>query len=673
MEIIKDYLIQPSDLELVRGLIDDRVGLLDGVENQLVRRRHFADAFSAGGAVAKVATLVELSKHDQTSFLSLPVALLLPRLLYLGQSYYDRREAVDLTWKMRMATAELVRTRGADMLTVEGWDKKRVESFANTGLSSILAQEWSTQPSNLGWEAGLIVGGLLAVNWFKEFGTALAVFGTSTLMKNLATKSYLNLSSRWHNLSKDLSTSIYKRKGMGVSIAPAKQEIKHLAEGYSKNSLWFNVVNSLMTVGLPSVLTVFDPSRIASYLFLGNLANGLSDTFTGLKTSSADLAPDLRDVREMLDHVSKYSSSIATPADWAKICEVNRLRPENYEGKIVDGLTWDEDYTDFDPFPITNGEHGVVIGDFEGIIGSNGDKKGLRVSINGPIFLQSKKIHRVIGETGGGKSVLMGMLSMNTKFDKGQMYVRMPHGKDIFHMTYEDMRKTIGYYSAWQSEILKRPMDDFGVQMLVSHGNISSYWKYCENTGVQPNPLVQDFLYTIERTDFDIPKDLVQREIYWRFFGGRGKVKEVDTNEWVDKFAKRKQNKASVKEALEQVDPFLEYLCTERLIGSELFREKDAKRISSTPYDMLSPGERARLQLMRALHDRPDIMIIDEVFGNVDLTMRVKIANRIKDYVASGRIVVVVTHQEDDSWAKLIGEYNGQTLKVEDNVMRLIS
>ncbi len=671
MEKIQDYLIQRSDLRLVKSLIDDPVGLLDDVENQLVKRRHFADAFSAGGAAANIATLIELSRHDQTNFLSLPLALLLPRVLSLSQTYYDRRQAVDLTWKMRMATAELVRTRGADMLAVEGWDKQRVESFAKHGLSSILAQEWRTQPSNLGWEAGLIVGGLMAVNWYKEFGTALAVFGTSSFIKNLATKSYLKLSTQWHNLSKDLSASINKRRGIGLSNTQAKQEIRHLAEGYSKNSLWFNIVDSLMTVGLPSVLTLLDPSKIASYLFLGNLANNLSDTYTGLRTSSADLAPDLRDVRHMLEQVSKHSSSIATSTDWSKICETNKLHPENYHGKIVDGLTWDEEYLDFDPFPIMNGRHGVLIGDFEGIIGSNGDKEGLSVSIKGPIFLESKKIHRVVGETGGGKSVLMGMLSMNTKFNKGQMYIRMPHGKDIFHMTYEEMRKSIGYYSAWQTEILKRPMDYFGVEMLVNNSNLASYIKFCEASGIEPCDTMRKFLSTISESNYEIPKDLVQREIYWRVFGGRGKIKEVDTNEWVDKFVRGKQDKKEVRSALAQVDPFLEFLSTERLINSKLFREKDAKRISSTAFDMLSPGEKARLQLMKALHDMPDIMIIDEVFGNVDPAMRITIANRLKDYANSGRIVIVVTHQENESWHKLIGEYVGSTLEVEDGIMKL--
>lgn len=669
MEIIKDYLIQPSDLQLIRGLIDDRVGLLDGAEQQLLRRRRFADAFSAGGAIANVAALVELSKHDTTSFLSLPLALLLPRFLSLGQAYYDRREAVDLTWKMRIATAELVRTRSTDMLAVEGWDNKRVESFANNGLSTILAEEWNTQPSNLGWEAGLIVGGLLAVNWFKEFGTALAVFGTSSFMKNLATKSYLNLSSRWHNLSKDLSASIYKLKGIGLSNEPAKQEIKHLAEGYSKNSLWFNVVNSLMTVGLPSVLTVFDPSRIASYLFLGNLANNLSATFTEIKTSSADLAPDLRDVRDMLEFISKHSSSIATPADWQKVADANKLTVKRHRNIISDGTTFDEEYVNFEPIRYMGNKHGLLIGDFSGVIGQSGEKNGLEVKIQGPIFLEAKKIHRVIGETGGGKSVLMGMLSMNTKFDKGQMFVRMPYGKDIFHMTYEEMRNTIRYYSAWQTEILKRPIDDFGVQMLASNSNLDLYHSYCKFKGLEPNGIMLRFLENIGKSNFEIPKDLVQRELYWRVFGGRGKVKEVETNEWVEKFVKRNESKQEIKQVLDQVDPFLVYLCTDRLISSTLFSENDAERISSTPYNMLSPGERARLQLIKALKDMPEIMIIDEVFGNVDPAMRVRIADRIKDFTNSGRMAIVVTHQEDESWNKLIGVYTGSTLKVENGVM----
>lgn len=84
---------------------------------------------------------------------------------------------------------------------------------------------------------------------------------------------------------------------------------------------------------------------------------------------------------------------------------------------------------------------------------------------------------------------------------------------------------------------------------------------------------------------------------------------------------------------------------------------------------MLSPGERARLQLIKALQDMPEVMIIDEVFGNVDPAMRVRIADRIKDFTNSGRMAIVVTHQEDESWNKLIGVYTGSTLKVENGVM----
>lgn len=659
---IKEYLISSKDVADIKGLIHDPLGVLDGMETQLLRRRRFADAFSGVQSLTNLVALTELASHDHLSALSLPVALVLPKVINLGKNYYDRREAIDISWRLRMATTELVRERSADMMDVEGWDKKRVESFAQSGLASILSHEWKTQPSNLGWEAGILVFGLIATNWWKELGLSSAVFAGSTIIRDQATKGYLKLSDQWHSFNKDLAAFIYKQRGLEKSKPISESKIKSLANGYSKNTFFFTLVDSMVSVGLPSLLTLLDPTRVASYLFLGNTANSISDTWTDMRTDSADRAPDLKEVRQMLEHIKRFGTVIATPTDWERIRSTNQLT----RSRSNEGLHSLEDiYDNFDPDEVMCGREGLLIGDFHSTLSrKHGDEK-IPIEIRGPIFLEKGKVHRVIGDTGEGKSVFMETLAMLRHFDKGAMFLRLGNwGKDIFQLSFEEMRQTIGYYSSGRYDFLKRPSDDFGVQAILrSNGLDYTTWAVSIKQ-YEPNEIIERFLrrfpFSADKK-FDSP---LEQELYWRIFGGRGKVNQDETEKWLEKNTKKSEH-SKAREALNQIDEFVIYKASQYLIQSGLFKPEDCERIVATGYDKLSMGERARLRLLQALHERPHVLIIDEVLENVDPQMKRSIAKRLREYAESGRVVIVVTHQENEIWNDLMQESTGETLIVK--------
>ncbi len=63
----------------------------------------------------------------------------------------------------------------------------------------------------------------------------------------------------------------------------------------------------------------------------------------------------------------------------------------------------------------------------------------------------------------------------------------------------------------------------------------------------------------------------------------------------------------------------------------------------------LSGGEKQRVALSRALANNPEVLLLDEPFSAVDMTVRKILRNEIRDFLAQWQIpIVLVTHDPDD-------------------------
>ncbi len=63
----------------------------------------------------------------------------------------------------------------------------------------------------------------------------------------------------------------------------------------------------------------------------------------------------------------------------------------------------------------------------------------------------------------------------------------------------------------------------------------------------------------------------------------------------------------------------------------------------------LSGGEKQRIALLRALANNPKVLLLDEPFSAVDMTVRKMLRNEISDFLAQWQIpIVLVTHDSDD-------------------------
>lgn len=60
---------------------------------------------------------------------------------------------------------------------------------------------------------------------------------------------------------------------------------------------------------------------------------------------------------------------------------------------------------------------------------------------------------------------------------------------------------------------------------------------------------------------------------------------------------------------------------------------------------MMSGGEKNRVNVIRALMKQADVLLADEPFSALDISLRIKVANLIKDYSKSNGVpAVIVTH-----------------------------
>jgi cell division transport system ATP-binding protein len=78
----------------------------------------------------------------------------------------------------------------------------------------------------------------------------------------------------------------------------------------------------------------------------------------------------------------------------------------------------------------------------------------------------------------------------------------------------------------------------------------------------------------------------------------------------------------------------------------------------------LSGGEQQRVVIARALLNSPDIIIADEPTGNIDPETSYQLIELLKDICASGKTVIVATHQYD-----LISKYPARVLLCENGIL----
>jgi iron(III) transport system ATP-binding protein len=66
----------------------------------------------------------------------------------------------------------------------------------------------------------------------------------------------------------------------------------------------------------------------------------------------------------------------------------------------------------------------------------------------------------------------------------------------------------------------------------------------------------------------------------------------------------------------------------------------------------LSGGQQQRVALARALAPRPDLLLLDEPFSNLDVELRERLSQEVRDIIkASGATAVLVTHDQQEAFA----------------------
>jgi putative ABC transport system ATP-binding protein len=79
--------------------------------------------------------------------------------------------------------------------------------------------------------------------------------------------------------------------------------------------------------------------------------------------------------------------------------------------------------------------------------------------------------------------------------------------------------------------------------------------------------------------------------------------------------------------------------------------------------NQLSGGQRQRVAVVRALVNKPSIILADEPTGNLDSKTSVEIMKLFGDIHASGNTVILVTHEED------IAKYAHRIIRLRDGII----
>ncbi|MGQ0792804.1 MAG: ABC transporter ATP-binding protein [Deltaproteobacteria bacterium] len=88
----------------------------------------------------------------------------------------------------------------------------------------------------------------------------------------------------------------------------------------------------------------------------------------------------------------------------------------------------------------------------------------------------------------------------------------------------------------------------------------------------------------------------------------------------------------------------------------------------------LSGGEQQRVAIARALGAKPELMLLDEPFSNLDPTLRLRIREEIKTLLkSSGAAVIFVTHDQEEAFfmGDLVGVMNRGRLEQIDTPYRI--
>src|SRR5688572_18395070 len=76
-----------------------------------------------------------------------------------------------------------------------------------------------------------------------------------------------------------------------------------------------------------------------------------------------------------------------------------------------------------------------------------------------------------------------------------------------------------------------------------------------------------------------------------------------------------------------------------------------SKVLRKYPYEM-SGGQQQRVALARALAPRPELLLLDEPFSNLDVELRERLSLEVRDIIrASGATAILVTHDQHEAFA----------------------
>jgi iron(III) transport system ATP-binding protein len=90
--------------------------------------------------------------------------------------------------------------------------------------------------------------------------------------------------------------------------------------------------------------------------------------------------------------------------------------------------------------------------------------------------------------------------------------------------------------------------------------------------------------------------------------------------------------------------------------------------------DELSGGQQQRIALARALAPRPDLLLLDEPFSNLDVEFRTQLSIEVRDILKQqGTTAILVTHDQHEAFnlADEIGIMRGGTIEQWDTPYRL--
>jgi iron(III) transport system ATP-binding protein len=84
---------------------------------------------------------------------------------------------------------------------------------------------------------------------------------------------------------------------------------------------------------------------------------------------------------------------------------------------------------------------------------------------------------------------------------------------------------------------------------------------------------------------------------------------------------------------------------------AELLATVGLEQVANRYPHELSGGQQQRVALARALAPRPDVMLLDEPFSNLDVTMRERLAQEVRDILKQqNTTAILVTHEQNEAF-----------------------